>query len=299
MAIDGPRALLEGTWPTGYAAAFASAAVAARALALDEAQTVGALATALAIASRVGLPGALPSSSRWFALGVAAANGVAAAQAADAGLLGTCADVPALPARPGRSWLFDHISVKPYPTARQALAAIEAVRDLSREEEIDLRRIDAMVVFLPEPQRRIVDRPGVPATRFESIVSVQYQIALALVAPSQLLDVRRTPPFVDAAVRSLLRKIHVRRARDLERDYPRIWPARVEFRAGGRLLQRLVRHPHGDARHRVTWDDVALKFKRLASPITGDAEAERIVRSWREATPASPVPLTSASSNKV
>jgi 2-methylcitrate dehydratase PrpD len=54
MAINGPQALLQGTWPTGHAAPFGSAAVAARALALDETQTAGALATALAMASRTG-----------------------------------------------------------------------------------------------------------------------------------------------------------------------------------------------------------------------------------------------------
>src|SRR5262245_49916521 len=129
MAIDGPRALLQGTWPTGSAASFASAAVAARALALDEAQTAGALATALAMASPTGLPAARPSSSRWLALGAAAANGVVAAEAARAGLLGTCPDEPALPARPGGTWLFDDTGTKPYPTARQALAAVEAARD--------------------------------------------------------------------------------------------------------------------------------------------------------------------------
>ena len=290
MAIDGPRALLKGTWPAGYVASFASAAAAARALALDEAQTAGALATALATASRTGLPAALPSSSRWMALGVAAANGAAAAEAARAGLLGICADLPTLSARPGRSWLFDDIGTKPFPTARQALAAIEAARDLSREEEIDPNQIDELLVFLPGAQCRIVDRPGPPATRFESIVSVQYQIALALVEPAHLLDVRRTPPFVNSSVRALLRKIIVRRARDLERDYPRVWPAQVEIRTRGRRLKRLVRHPHGDARRPFAWDDVALKFRRLASAVTGEVEAGRIVQAWRSATPASPVP---------
>jgi 2-methylcitrate dehydratase PrpD len=186
--------------------------------------------------------------------------------------------------------VFDDIGIKPYPTARQALAAVEAARDLSRDEGIDPQRIDEIAVLLPEPQRRIVDRPGLPATRFESIVSVQYQIALALIEPARSMDVRRTPPFVDARVRALLEKITVRRARDLERLYPSAWPARVEMRARARHFKRLVRHPRGDARRPFTWDEVALKFRRLAGPVTGEAEADRIVHSWREATPSSPLP---------
>ena len=293
VAIDGPTAIGKGVWPTHAAAAFGSAAVASRAYGLSVDQTAGALATALALGSGAPVSAALPSSSRWMTLGLAAVNGVAAAKAAREGLFGT-ADHVALGTRLtsslGRRFLFDDIGIKPYPTARQGLAAIEAARRIADAWRIDPSGIDEIVVHLPEPQRAIVDRPEVPATRFASLVSVQYQIALALIAPDRLFDVRRTPPFVDDGLSALMSKIRLRRARDLDRHYPRAWPARVEIGAGGRRYSRLVLQPRGDARNPFGWDDMSRKFLALAGPAIGEASAVRVLDEMRHATTTAGMP---------
>lgn len=293
VAIDGPTAIGKGVWPTHAAAAFGSAAVACRAYGLSLDRTAGALATALALGSGTPVSAALPSSSRWMTLGLAAVNGVTAARAAREGLVAAAERValgPRLTNGLGRRFLFDDIGVKPYPTARQGLAAIEAARELADPKRIDPSGIDEIVVHLPEPQRAIVDRPTLPATRFASIVSVQYQIALALIAPERLLDVRRTPPFVDDGVRGLMSKIRVRRARDLDRHYPRAWPARVEIRAGGRRYSRLVLHPRGDAHNPFGWDEMSRKYFALAGPAIREDTATRIVAGMRDAPATADMP---------
>lgn len=293
VAIDGPTAIGKGVWPTHAAAAFGSAAVACRAYGLSVDRTAGALATALAMGSGTPVSAMLPSSSRWMTLGLAAVDGVTAARAAREGLVAAvdrAALGPRLTNGLDRRYLFDDIGVKPYPTARQGLAAIEAVRELADTERIDPSAIDGIVVHLPEPQRAIVDRPAPPATRFASIVSVQYQVALALIAPDRLLDVRRTPPFLDDRVRRLMSKIRVRRARDLDRHYPRAWPARIEIRANGRRHDRLVLHPRGDARNPFGWDDMSQKFLALAGPVIGETSAGRIVGQMRGAVASADMP---------
>jgi 2-methylcitrate dehydratase PrpD len=286
-AIDGPVVLRRKVWPTHVAAAFGSAATACRAYGLSVDQTAGALATALAFGSGTPVSAALPSSSRWMTLGVAAASGVLAAQAAREGLLGTpgvAVSAKRLTSGLGRRYLFDDIGTKPYPTSRQGLAAIEAARQIAEAERLEPAEIDEIVAHLPESQRAIVDHPAMPASRFASIVSVQYQIALALVEPERLFDVRRTPPFADDRVRRLMSRIRVRRARELDQNYPKVWPARVTIKVNGRRFTCLVRHPHGDARHPFAWDDVGRKFRELAGPILGTAAADRVVSDMRAAT---------------
>ncbi|HEY4774650.1 MAG TPA: MmgE/PrpD family protein, partial [Xanthobacteraceae bacterium] len=85
-AIDGPRVLYRGMWPSYMAAPFGVAAAAARLFDLSAATTAHALALALAL----GAPGvgyhSAPTTSRWLAAGSAARNGLLAAQAARAGL---------------------------------------------------------------------------------------------------------------------------------------------------------------------------------------------------------------------
>jgi 2-methylcitrate dehydratase PrpD len=297
-AIDGPAVLHRKVWPTYYAAAFGSAATAARAYGLSVEQTAGALSTALAFSSATSLPAAPASSSRWVTLGAAAANGVLAARSAREGLVGHAGAARALggPASKrlirglGRRYLFDEIGMKPYPTARQGLSAVEAARAIVNARRLNPSVIDEIHVRLPKRQRAIVDDPEIRDSRFSSIVSLQYQIALALLEPDRLHDVRRTPPFVDDRVRELMSRIRVRRARELDRQYPEAWPARVDIKAGSRRFTRLVRHPHGDARNPFGWDDVEQKFRGLAAPTLGAGAADRVVRDMRGATADAPMP---------
>lgn len=257
VAIDGPIALHRNVWPTYYTAAFGSAATSCRAYGLSVKETANALGAALSMAGGTPLASTPAMSGRWITLGIAAMNGVLAARSARCGFVAAGA-APQRAARGlGGKWLFDEIGMKPYPTARQALAAIEAARELAADG--DVSTVDKIVVELPERQRTIVDRRRAPRTRLESFVSVQYQIALALAEPARLADVFRTPPFVDERVRRLMLRISVRRARDLDAAYPRTWPARVTVATRGRRGSRVVRYPRGDARNPLTWDDVAQK----------------------------------------
>jgi 2-methylcitrate dehydratase PrpD len=280
-------------WPTHAAAAFGSAATASRACNLTPDDTLGALATALAFGSGSAVPADPPFSSRWITLGIAAATGELAARAAAAGLRAIePRDTVArrLTAGLGRRYLFDSVGMKPFPTARQGLAAIEAAREIIEHHRIDAADIDTIVVALPELQRRIVDRPGTPTTRFQSIVSVQYQIALAVAAPGEFVDLERTPPFSSRRVRSLQSKIRIRRARDLDAHYPRAWPARVTIAAGRRRFTRLVVHPRGDARRPLGWNGIAMKFERLAAPSIGIDAARRTVGAVQNAMPNAAMP---------
>ena len=119
--------------------------------------------------------------------------------------------------------------------------------------------------------------------------SVVVSTALALAAPERLYEVRRTPPFLDDGIRELISKIRVRRARDLDRHYPRAWPARVEIRTGGRRYSRLVLRPHGDARHPFGWDDMGRKCLALARAIDNENVA-RVVAEMRRAAATTEMP---------
>jgi 2-methylcitrate dehydratase PrpD len=293
VAIDGPVALHRGVWPTAFAAAFGSAATAGRLLGLNIQQTASALATSLAFAQHRAVASSPARSLRWLSLGVAAASGVMAARGARAGLVGTIdadAWLNRLTRGLGRQYLFDEIGMKPYPTARQALAAIEAAREIASAEQLGPPDIDSLVVGLPERQRAIVGRRGFPDSRIDSIVNVRYQIALAIAEPERLREVRRTPPFDEPGVRRLMTRIRVQRARDLDGHYPRCWPARVEIRARGRRHTRVVLHPLGDARHPLGWNDVAEKLRAIAGPIAGGPTVERLVSEWRAADIDAPMP---------
>ena len=290
-AIDGPRLLAKNVWPTLFAAGAGAAAVASRAWKLDVSQTAGALSTALAASTGIAPPAVMENSSRWVSLGRAAEHGVGAAIAAREGALG---DPQLLERCRGRLagvrisvrrllqgacqvFLFDEIGLKPYPIARQALAAVEACRQFAGS---GAKGISAITVSVPSAQSRVIDRPAPPSNRMQSITSVQYQIALALLSPERLMEFDRTPPFQTEALRSLAAKVRVRRDARLEGQYPEMWPARVVVERAGKRKSIVVDTPLGDARNPMGWNDVLAKAARH----------RRLLTAFREAKSQEPIP---------
>lgn len=278
-AIDGPRILARKVWPTLFAAVAGAAAVASRAWKLDVTQTAGALATALATSTGIAPPAMEADSSRCIALGFAAEYGVFAATAAKEGALG---DLQLLERHAGRvagvlisprrllesarvRFFFDDTGLKPYPIARQGLAAAEACRQWAGR---NTNRITAITVSVPSAQARVINHASWPANRMQSIAGIQYQIALALLAPERLMDFVRTPPFATPALRSLAAKVRVRADARLEAQYPDTWPARVVLERSGKRLSAFVSTPRGDARNPMEWGDVLAKAADYPAVLT-------------------------------
>jgi 2-methylcitrate dehydratase PrpD len=226
-------------------------------------------------------PARASDSSRWFVLGTAAANGVLAVNAAREGLLGSADLLERYSGRIagvrisksrwlgglGRQYLFDETGCKPYSIARQALAAVEAARELAAAENIRPAAITRIVVRVPGPQLRIIDHAEPPDTRMGSIASVQYQIAIALLAPERLLELNRTLPYLDDRVRELMAKVRVEPAPHLDKHYPDAWPGQIEIRTGRRRLRHTVLYPRGDPRNPFGWEDLARKYPARAGMI--------------------------------
>jgi len=93
----------------------------------------------------------------------------------------------------------------------------------------------------------------------QSIAGIQYQIALALLAPEHLMDFARRPPFATPALRRLAAKVRIRGDARLEAQYPETWLARVVVERSGKRQSVVVSIPRGDARNPMEWKDVLAK----------------------------------------
>ncbi len=287
MAIDGAHALYRGIWPTYFAAAIGSATVASRALNLDAERTAHALAAALMMST--GTSGRVKSALpfRWLTLGVAAQNGVIAAMGAKEGM---DADLSLLDResgpmaalfvrrdeisdRLGERFLIDETGMKPFTTARQALSAIEAFRQIVHEDGVEPTSIREVKVLVPASYAGMIDNRNLPETRMESIVGVQYQMSQAALHPARLLDVLHEPSTEDPRIAKLMACIRVEGSAELERLFPLIWPARVEVLSEAGTYVREVLHPKGDAQNPLMWEELASKFGWVAGPFLGQEKA--------------------------
>ena len=290
-AVDGPAILYRGIWPTYFAAPFGIAAVAARLFKLDEDASTHALALALTLAAPAVGHHNPATTSRWFAVGNAARNGLNAALAAQQGftadrkllegrvlpdVLGVTPDIAALTDGLDERIALSEVSFKPWCAARQTMAATQALKDVIASGAAPAA-IDTIAVSVPPPHLKMIDHGVVAGDRASHLTSVQFVMAAAALAPEMAFDVQQTPPDLPPAVRSLMAKIKVEADARLLADYPAIWPARVRVAAGSARHERDVTHVPGDPALPFDRESVRKKFLRFTQPVLGAENAERIL----------------------
>jgi 2-methylcitrate dehydratase PrpD len=296
IAIDGPKVLYKGIWPTYMGAAFGSATVTAKALRLNIQQAASALATALALSTgiRISVPKGL--SSRCLTLGIAAQNGVFAGFSAQEGFMGDNALLDKsfgqahglmvaqdkLVSGLGQRFHVDQTGIKPFPIARQALSAVEAFQEIITTHRIAPESIQEVSVWVPKTFVAMIDRPRLPENPMESILSVQYQIALVAFVPDGLLDVKRERLIKDDRIRGLINKIHVKPSDELADYSSSDFSTRVEIQTGRQSYSLKMLHPKGDPANKFSWEEVIDKFKWVTKPIFGEGKASQLAHLIRQ-----------------
>ena len=288
LAIEGPNALYRGVWPTCFATPLAVAAALCRMRGLDVARTTHALSMALMMSSgRIGRFVGQPTG-RWIVLNAAFCDGVRAFEAAAHGYKGdpTLLDGPWLQNALGYAPQMDALTgdletaqalaglgMKPFSTARQALAPTQALMELLAEG-LDAAQIESIEVRVPEAYAAMISRPLEPY-RSSTYSNAGFQMALAALKPHHLLDLDRAHVVQDAAILAFARKVQVQAEPALQADYPRVWAGEAIVSAGGKTLSRKVTAPRGDAANRLSAEDLSGKHMRLLADASGALGAER------------------------
>ena len=283
-AVDGPSILYREVWPTYLAAPLAAAATAARMLGLNEAKTVSALSIALTLTAGGSGRFRQDLSPRWFLHGMGVRSGYLAAKAAeagyvgDAGLLdrdwlqhshGVALDINRLfeGLGKGRS-IYSELSMKPFSSAKQAVAAIEALR-LIVADGVAPESIRAVTVRVPKAYVGMIEGAGDSKNRATTFASVRFQMALALFHPNSLFDVARDKLPWDERMAAFVGKVKVEAADELAAHYPAHWPASVVVEAEGTSVTRTVIDALGDPASPLSEAALTDKAHRVLDPMVG------------------------------
>jgi 2-methylcitrate dehydratase PrpD len=288
-AVNGPEIIYRGIWPTYLSGAITVAAVGSKIMDLTGEQTRNGLAIALSLTT--GIAGRIKGglSSRWLTLGRAAQNGLAAAFAAESGFSGDASlldeafpSIYGLDLKPqiilkglGEEFQISRVNLKPYCSARQMVASVEAFRWLLDTYSIKPESIEQVNVEVPEQYRQMLDRPGFPEDRLASITGVQYQLALAVFYEDDLYDSERKNLRDSQEVHAFMKKVRVSASPSLTAIYPRKWPGKVCLTVKGKTYEHEVFSPKGDTDQPMVWDDVDRKLKLTTRQTV---EPERIDR---------------------
>ena len=293
-AIGGPTVLYRGIWPTYFAAPFGVAAVASRLHGLDAERTAHALALALTFASPgVGHHNA-GTTSRWFAVGQAARNGLVAAQAAQAGftsdlnlldgsflngVYGITPSIGAFTDNLGQRCALDDTSFKPWCAARQTIAATQGLLE-AIEDGVAPETIQSVEVHVPPPTLKMIDHGVTAGERASHLTSVHYHLALAACDRSGLYDVGHSPTRIAGDVQAFMQKITVAGDPTLLGFYPKAWAARTIVHTTSGPKERLVIHVPGDPQKPFDDRQVENKFRRILTPVAA-VDVDRLLARCR------------------
>jgi 2-methylcitrate dehydratase PrpD len=234
-----------------------------------------------------GRPGP-PLPARWLVLGEGAREGALAALAeaegftGDTGLIdgpwlkgahGLEANAAAMTDGLGKESVLTSLSIKPFCSAKQAVAAVAALRAiLGRGVAPD--SIRSVKVLVPEAYRVMIGHPASAGNRSSSILSVAYQLAIAAHDPDQLYDVARERIAASGPVVEFAKKVTVAADDKLAAHYPARWPARIEVEtASGTASEEVVDAP-GDPGRPLDLAAVRDKFHRCIDPLLGPGEVD-------------------------
>jgi len=273
-AIDGARILYKGIWPTYVTAPLSAAAATSTVWRLGRQKMAHALSLSLARSSVMATAASQGISPRSWLLGRACCEGYAAARAAAAGIAGSGDEFAAFSSRhgiplahetllraEGRLPAILRMDTKPYPTARQGLSAIEAFRSLL-PLPFTPDEISSVRVRVPAQLCDMIARP--PNGRIGSMVSVAYQMALAVFEPEKLSDTLRTTlPDADRISR-FMDKVAIEADLELTALYPETWGAQVNVRStSADEISSGILHPDGSAHCPPRWEGIMDKYVTL------------------------------------
>ena len=290
-AIDGARMLYRGLWPTYFTAPLGAAAIASRLNGLSEDRIAHALSLALILsAGRSGrFQGKLPGRSVVLAMavsaGIRAADVAAQGVGGDPGLLdgpwlrdahGIEARIDALTAQLGAGSVYAELSLKPICSAKQAIAAIEALVALIGEG-VSPDAITKVRVRVPPAYARMIAMKAEAGARGTTIVSAPYQMGLAAYRRDRLYDIERADAMEEKAVLAFAGKVEIVPDEALLETFPAYFPAEVEIDAGGQTLCKRVTAAYGDPERML--DDAALldKAERVLAYMPGALNASALV----------------------
>ena len=290
-AIEGPKILYRGIWPTYLAAPLGAAAIAARLWRLSEEQTAHALSLALMLMSgRAGrFHGKIPGRS--VILAIAVTGGLRAAAAAQRGVggdpdlldgpwlkdaHGLAADVNVLTGRLGTDNVYQQLSLKPFCSAKQSIAAIEAFIALLGDG-IDANAITKVRIRVPPPYLRMISMKAELGVRSSTLVSAAFQLGLAACRRERLYDIERNDILREEAARHFSEKVEIIADEGLLGPFPRAWPAEVEVEAGGTIARKRVVEALGDPSRPLDDTEIAYKAEQVLSRLGGAPSAAEIV----------------------
>lgn len=297
-ALNPTHHYARGFHPTGTCGAFGAAAAAARVLGLDREKTGKALGIAGSQAAGSMEFLADGSWTKRFHAGWAAHNGVTAALLAERGFTGPATiiegrfgflhsysdnpDPDKVLAELGKPFEITKTSIKPHACCRYKQGPIDGILTIMRENNLKPEAVKQVTLGILKAGFPIVAEPEElkynPKTLVDAQFSMPFGAAVAILYGKASLNEYTQEKMKSAAVKEMMKRVSCVADPELEKVFPRQWPASVELTTeDGRKFSVRIDYPRGDPENPLTWEELLGKFDDLTSTIYPEERRQKIV----------------------
>ena len=153
------------------------------------------------------------------------------------------------------------------------MAATQALKEILADG-IEAQSILRIGVAVLPPHAKMIDHGVTAGDRFSHLTSLQYQMAVAALAPDLAYGLSAPSGPISSAISAFMARIQVRAEEGLlAAGYPQAWPAQVTVTASGRRAST-VTHVPGDPARPFGEDEVKAKFVRMTASVLESDRAE-------------------------
>ena len=134
--------------------------------------------------------------------------------------------------------------------------------------------LDAGFALVADP----IDKKRDPRSVVDAQFSMPFGAALAVLRNDASLDRYSLEEIESDDVRAFMEKVHCVRDPELDREFPKKWPARVVVTTtDGREFEHRLDYPKGDPENPLSWDELISKFRSLAVQVVPESQCDEIV----------------------
>ena len=287
-----------GFHPTGTCGAFGATATAAKIFGLKESQLVDAF----------GIAGSQAAGSMEFLAqgawtkrmhpGWAAHNGIIASLLAKKGFKGPStifegrdgflhayslnADGAKVLDGIGSPFEIMRTSIKPHSCCRYKQPPIDGILKIIKDNQVKPDDVDEVTLGILKPGFPIIVTPEELKYNPQSIVDAQFSMpfgaAVAILYGQASLNQYRDKVIQSHEVREMMKKVRCVENPELDKVYPKQWPATVEIKTkDGRTYSTRIDYPKGDPENPLSWDELIEKFNGLTLSIYSKGRREKLI----------------------
>lgn len=173
----------------------------------------------------------------------------------------------------------DNNSFKPYPCCKHSHAALYAIQELCRENQIKPAAVAAVKIYINNITDYLINNPH-PQTPYGCKFSLQYCAAAMLQTGKVVVGSFADDVINNTDIRSVMERVSVIKDAEQEAVHaqdPSKLASKVTIElVDGQAYSMQVDYPKGDPQNMLTWDETVGKFMSLAVPVYGERKAAKL-----------------------